>query len=647
MTDTSKDQVFIIISDPQANYLLERVLRSAGYAVSAARDKAAAEKLMESSSPSLVVISEKLSDGNGLDLAKNLIRRFPALPVLLFVSQDTPDLLKDALRAGVMDYLCLPLHTEDILQAVQRSLKQAKFRKDWVILESKRATASLQRKMDEIETLARLGRSITASLDLDYVLASVVDAAVDLTGAEEGSLLLLDEATGELYMRASRNFQEEFVRTFRLPIHDTLAGNVIRNGQPVLLDEQTPQKIKTSYLVHSLIYVPLQSRGQITGVLGVDNRHNRAAFKDQHVRLMSTVADYAVIAIENARLYANATGEKNKLETILTNIQDGVIVLDPDERVLLINQTSRTAFNLGDGQLTGKPITDLIQKSELLELIKNPGSEFYPNQCELELDDGRVFSAQLTPVSEVGTVITFHDITYHKKLDRLKNDFVSTISHDLRSPLTAILGYIELLDRAGPVNDVQRDFINRVQASVHNITSLVNDLLNLGRIESGFDTRKENVSFGSIVNSSIQAVEPSIDNKSQKMTVTIPEKMPDIFGNPIQLRQMADNLIDNAIKYTPVGGKVKVSLQLDGNQLIFQVADTGSGIPALDLPYIFDKFYRASNVSSDVTGTGLGLAIVKSIIDNHQGRIWVDSTPDKGTNVTVVLPVVESSSTSG
>ena len=641
MPDTTKDHIFIIISDNQANYLLERVLRSAGYGVTTLKEKAAAEKVLETTQPSLVILSEKLTDGNGLELARNLIRRYPALPVLLFVTTDSSELLKDALRTGVMDYLCLPLKTEDILQAVQRSIKQAKFRKDWVILESKRATASLQRRMDEIETLAQLGRSITASLNLDYVLASVVDAAVDLTGAEEGSLLLVDDVSGDLYMRASRNFQEEFVRTFRLPIHDTLAGSVIRTGQAVLLDEQTPQKIKTSYLVHSLIYVPLQSRGQVVGVLGVDNRHNRTAFTEHHMKLISTVADYAVIAIENAHLYSNATGDKSKLETILTNIQDGVIVLDLDQRFILVNQTARSAFNLGDNNLNGKPFGDVVQKPELLDLLKTPGSEHYPNQCEVELEDGRVFSAQLTPIAEVGIAITFHDITYHKKLDRLKNDFVSTISHDLRSPLTAILGYIELLDRAGPINDLQRDFIHRVQASVHSITALVNDLLNLGRIESGFDTRKETISITSIVDSSLDMFSEKMKSKKIQLTRNVPEKVPQLFGNPIQLRQMIDNLLDNGIKYTPEGGKVKLEIQVDGNQLIFLVADSGCGIPPLDLPYIFDKFYRASNATPDVPGTGLGLAIVKSIVENHQGRIWVDSAQDKGTTVTVVLPIAE------
>jgi PAS domain S-box-containing protein len=375
--------------------------------------------------------------------------------------------------------------------------------------------------------------------------------------------------------------------------------------------------------------------------LGVDNRHNRTSFTDHHVKLLATIADYAVIAIENAHLYSAATYDRNKLETILTNIQDGAIVLDPDQRFILVNQTARSAFNLGDSNLQGKVFSDVVQKPELLDIMKTPGSEHYPNQCEVELDDGRVFSAQLTPITDVGIAITFHDITYHKKLDRLKNDFVSTISHDLRSPLTAILGYIELLDRAGPINDLQRDFIHRVQASVHSITALVNDLLNLGRIESGFDTRKETVSMNTLLDGSLDMFAEKMKGKKLQLTRNLPDKVPPLFGNPIQLRQMIDNLLDNAIKYTPETGKIKVEVQVDGNQLIFQVGDSGCGIPPLDLPYIFDKFYRASNATSDMPGTGLGLAIVKSIVDNHQGRIWVDSTLDKGTNVTVVLPVAE------
>ena len=238
-------------------------------------------------------------------------------------------------------------------------------------------------------------------------------------------------------------------------------------------------------------------------------------------------------------------------------------------------------------------------------------------------------------------MITMHDITYLKKLDRIKSDFVSTVSHDLRSPLTAILGYIDLLDRAGPINPQQREFIQRVQASVHNITSLVDDLLNLGKIEAGFDSRKEVIPLGYILRHSIDNVKNQATEKNQKLLLDLPEDVPPLFCNPVQLRQMLDNLIDNAIKYTPAGGTIQIQVQVQRNQIILRIVDNGIGIPSVDLPYIFDKFYRASNIPADMSGTGLGLSIVKSIVESHQGRIWVDSIPGQETVFTVVLPVTE------
>jgi two-component system, OmpR family, phosphate regulon sensor histidine kinase PhoR len=638
MPTSPQANITVIIADAQVTYLLERILRSAGYAVTLLDGSAEPEKTFGTNLPDLAIIGEKLENQDGLDLARHLLDRYPMLPILLFVDQDSSDLLKDALRIGVADYLCLPLQSDTLLQAVKNGLSYAERRRDWVTLETKRSTANLQRRLDELETLTLLGRSITSSLDLDSVLTAVVDAAVALTGAEEGSLLLLDEATGELYMRAARNFQEEFVRTFRLPVKDSLAGNVIRTGKPIVLDEKTPQKIKTAYLVQGLLYVPLQSKGNIFGVLGVDNRQSRLPFTNTHIKALSAMAEYAVIAIDNAKLYAGTAVERNKLETILTRIQDGVIVLDPEDRLLIVNQTVREAFHLGDEVLTGRPLGEIFDHQEMLDLISNPDKRTL-NHGEVTLDDGRVFGVQLTPIQEVGLAITLHDITYLKKLDRIKSDFVSTVSHDLRSPLTAILGYVDLLDRAGPINEQQRAFIEHIQVSVENITSLVDDLLSLGRIEAGFDTRKETVPLIRTVQYCLESFKNRMDEKKQSLSLVMPDQAPVLFGNPVQLRQMLDNLLDNAIKYTPAGGKIEVEVQVQRNQVIVRVVDTGMGIPAVDLPHIFDKFYRASNVSAETPGTGLGLAIVRSIVETHQGRIWVESVAGQGTTFTVVLPV--------
>ena len=196
-----------------------------------------------------------------------------------------------------------------------------------------------------------------------------------------------------------------------------------------------------------------------------------------------------------------------------------------------------------------------------------------------------------------------------------------------------------MIERAGPVNDLQKDFIRRVQVSVHNITSLIDDLLDLGRIESGFDTRKEPIQLDLILRYTLENLKKQIVEKKQQVALSLPPNFPALVANPIQARRLLENLLEHAIKYTPQGGRIAISASIEQSQVILQIADSGIGIPTLDLPYIFDKFYRASNISADVIGTGLGLAIVKSIVEQHQGRIWVDSTVGKGTTFTIVLPL--------
>ena len=641
MSTPQKDQtILVIIPDQQITYLLERVLQSAGYTVNVIREPSEALENLNKNLPSMVILSDTVGEKSGLDLSKDLLHRFPAIPILLLVQNDTSELLKSAMRLGVSDYMTLPLRSEDILNAVQNGLSKTQKSKEWVLLESRRATDRLRRRVDELETLSRLGQTITASLDSDAVLSAIVDAAVELTGAEEGSLLLLDESTGDLYMRAAKNFQEDFVRTFRLPIQDTLAGSVLRTGQSVVLDESTPQKIKTSYLVHALIYVPLKIKDEVMGVLGVDNRHTRMPFQKRDINLLSTLAEYAVIALDNADLYNVTQAERNKLETVLRKIQDGVIVIDQQSQIIMINQAAESALNLTVSNVNGKPYREVISQPELLELM-DTNTRSLSNRTELTVEDGRVFAAQRTPIADVGIALTLHDITYLKKLDRIKSEFVSTVSHDLRSPLTAILGYAELIERAGSVNELQQEFIRRVQTSVQNITHLVDDLVNLGRIEAGFDTRKESFDLRQVFELATDSFRKAISRKNNQLEVNLPENLPPFYGNPVQLRQMFEHLLDNAVKYSPPGGKITVYGEMEQDQIILQVKDEGIGIPSVDLPFIFDKFYRASNVTNDVNGTGLGLAIVKSIVESHEGRVWVESNVGQGTTFTIVLPIVE------
>jgi two-component system NtrC family sensor kinase len=321
---------------------------------------------------------------------------------------------------------------------------------------------------------------------------------------------------------------------------------------------------------------------------------------------------------------------------VLAGLEDGVILVDLDGLLLMVNRAAQNIFPYGDGKPEGRMASELFNQPDLLEVLK-PGNTF-PYRREISLDDGRVFSAQASIIPELGIAVVMQDITYLKELDRIKTDFVNTITHDLRSPLTAIYGFVGLIDRVGPINEQQAEFIHHIQSSVHHITSLINDLMDLGQLEAGYDIQMEDVNLKDIVCQSIEFLDYQMNSKMQELVQTIPEQVPVILGNPLHLQRMVTNLLDNAIKFTPPFGKIRVQCRTEANQLILEVADNGPGIPLDDQPHVFEKFYRADNLSRDTLGTGLGLSIVKSIIDKHHGRIWLESSP-LGTTFSVILPV--------
>jgi signal transduction histidine kinase/FixJ family two-component response regulator len=616
----------------------ETILVPAGYAVRSVGDGMSALSLARELSPVVVIADQNMPNLTGLELTRRLHKDRPDIPVILMTSEGSQRLVVEAMRAGAVDFLSKPFETEHLLAAVGRAIQEGFRWKSMVEAETKveLSQTNLERRIHELETLTSVGRSVTAMLNIDEVLAAVVDSAVRLTEAEEGSLLLLDETTGDLYMRASKNFDEKFARTFRLQVQDSLAGQVVESGEPVLLDQNSPQKIKTSYLVHSLIYTPLLVRGHTIGVLGVDNRGaDRRLFTEDDLRIMGAMADYAAIAIENAQLFQQSESERLKLETILTQTENAVIVIDLEGRILLVNSSARRIFSLPD-ETEGRLAKEVFRNPKLSALIQSEST--IAMREEIELDDGRYFNAVRTPIEGVGQAVVMHDISHLRELDRIKSDFVTTVSHDLRSPLTAILGYVDLIERTGEINDQQQEFIERVRLSVEQITSLVSDLLDLGRIEAGLDDAKEPTPIAVLARYVLDSMRAAAEAKSITLKSELPESLPLIVGDPIRLRQMLGNLLENAIKYTPHDGEVMIEAHAENDQVILCVSDSGFGIPTADQPYLFDKFFRASNVPENLPGTGLGLSIVKSIVENHQGRIWVDSVVGEGTAFTIVFP---------
>ncbi|HLF25431.1 MAG TPA: ATP-binding protein [Anaerolineae bacterium] len=622
----------ILIIDDSAEsqaWLAESVLRPAGYAVEQAAGLNEARLRIAASPPHAIVLDAQLGSDNGLALLPEFAS---TLPIVVTTTHRALDEVLSAFRAGASDVLVKPFEPEQLSQSIARALRATQ-----AVAEREALRALTERQAQEFNALYNLGKTITALLDVDAILAQVVSAAVNLTRADEGSLLLLDPDSGELYLRANKNLDEDAARNLRIKVDDNLMGRVIQTGRPVMMSGADLVKVKTSFLVKAILNVPMIVAGRAIGVLSVDYRRSNQTFREHDVHLLSTLADYAAIAIENARLYWAAEGERAKLQAILRDVQDGVIVTDPDLRLMLVNNAACAAFGLTEAVI-GARLSEVIKNSALLDLFAQGQAHGHAWRAEIPLDDGRTLQGQLSELSEIGFGAVLRDISRLKELDRIKSEFISIVSHDLRTPLTTIRGYIDLLARVGPLNAMQQEFVARVEHGTGNIVELISDLLDVSRIEAGLDWEMEPIDLPRVVQEAATALQPMATAKRQLLTVQVFD-LSAILGNSQRLGQVVTNLVNNAIKYTPEDGRIEVVLRDDGGFVVLEVHDTGIGIPAEDQLRIFDKFYRVeSDATLSIGGTGLGLSIVKGIVEKHKGRVWVESEVGVGSKFYVLLP---------
>jgi two-component system NtrC family sensor kinase len=636
------ERVLVVGGAPQTRQsLAESILQPAGYDVLAAADVAEGMILARELLPDVILACHSPDHPTGVELLEALQAAPVDAPVILVAVEGSEALAVRALRLGAHDYLAGPYESGDLLDTLARALRRywVKRIRANVPAQLLHANHQLEQRLRELNTLVAIGKRITSRLDLQTVLTRVVEAAVALAQAEEGTLMLVDQATGDLYSYAATGTIRRVDGSFRLPVADSLAGQVVKTGQPLVITGEDLRKIKTHYYFRDVAYVPLAFQETVIGVLGVSNREKSAAFNPHTLQLLSVLADFAAIAIENARLYDATAQERNTLNAILRDTEAAIVVVDTRDAILFANPIACQSFDIDPKTAQGRPLTDTITHPQVLDLFAKDARGERNRSSEIALDDGdRVLSARLTAIDDVGRVLITQDITHLKELDRAKTDFVTAVSHDLRSPLTAILGYVELLNRAGPLNEGQQQFVERIVFSVQSITALINDLLELGRIEAGFDQNYEPVAMNLVVRYAVEGMRHQWESKHHELQVTVPDALPPVAGNALRLRQMINNLLENAIKYTPDGGQIRLKLGTQSQFVLLTVSDTGIGIPPQDQPYVFDKFYRTDEAIDHFAGTGLGLAIVKGIVDQHKGRIWMDSQPGQGTTFTVMLP---------
>jgi signal transduction histidine kinase len=637
------------------------------------------------------------------------------------------------------------------------------------------ALLSSQPSPNLADALSQIAKAVTSQLELDEVLNQVTETAMVLTAAGETSIWLVDETSGDLFLRAERGIEEEEIQEMRLPIGgETLAGKVIQTGKPLYTHRQPGEdqiKVKTHYLVEALLYVPIKIGGVTLGVLSAVHRQGGKQFNKRDERLLMAIADFAAIAIQNARLYEatdealqrrvkelSALNEVSRavsasldlakvydvlvkqvnrhwpveaVHLYLLDERDESLQLHPSstelaerstfedaitakvartgEAVVATNEDTSSSMagvplriqekvvgvlallNKGDGAFSDEdvnrliafanPVATAIQNAKLfaeserqrsailataqtlsqpLIIIDDSGQVLVSNESADEMlrtNMGALFegissglgrtseiavgeetylsTAQHLP--EVGTIAVMQDITYVKQLEQDRSEFMHALSHDLKSPLTSIMGWAQLLEKVVTLDDRGSAYVNKLVASAERMLDLINQMLQTVARGDTVEVKKVPCNMADVVRTVLGDAEGSALNKSIALTFEESGRAYQISADETRLYHMVLNLVDNAIKYSPNGTTVAVNLDFSEEGVELRVRDEGSGIPEQDISRLFDKYYRGTAAKIQ-PGAGLGLSVVWAIAEAHGGRVSVDNRPKGGAEFIVSLP---------
>lgn len=635
VSEASQSKPFtILIADDQPDnlVLLARYLDREGYSYIEARDGLETLEKVRNHLPDLVLLDVNMPYKDGFAVLEE-IRADPAVEsipvIILTAARLDPTEIQTGLNLGADDYVTKPFDKRELFARIRTKLRV------------KQAEDAIRRRNRELNLLPEIGKELSARLDLDELSDLVLRRTVETMGAMVGHILLLN-AQSPFHKQYSIAPSDNPADDAQLPPLNDLVEQIKATHDGILIENthQHPHwQSPSEEPARSVVIVPMFGRFALMGLLILV--HEQAGyFNTEHQLLLQAIASQAAIAIENARLYTNMAQQQQKLSAILQNAADAIMMFDADGCLSMLNPAAEKLFTDYDVKL-GLPLAQGCGYDILIATLEDVDQSRIAMTKEILWPDRRVFTGLFTPIAEGACVVILHDVSRFKELEKVKDEFIATASHDLRNPLTSIQGYSQLIKYSGPINEQQQDFVLRIQNAVQHMSELVENMLDLAKMDLGEKRKQEPVDIAAMLAKLADEFQPQAQAKEQTLTLKKATDCLQVQGDSLKLGQAFRNLIGNAIKYTPNTGSINISIERNNSIVIVEVKDTGYGIPASDLPHIFKRFYRVRNNGHDeIKGNGLGLAIVNSIIEQHKGQINVQSEPGKGTCFTTSLPLL-------
>ncbi|MFN8452878.1 MAG: ATP-binding protein [Anaerolineae bacterium] len=519
--------------------------------------------------------------------------------------------------------------------------------------------------LEDFELLAEISQMLTL-LDQDRVLERVIELMATAVGASKVSLILRPEYVEDWRQIFVKHLSSEYpeddteqprsIHFAQRVLDKGLAGWVFRHKQAAIVyDTQQDERWyifpDSNSNARSVLCVPFLYNGEVLAVLTMLHPEPNH-FTDYHLRLMTIVANQATVAVRNAQLFNQMLQQQQQLETILHAIPDYLFVLDQQGKILLLNDSSAHLLNGGASSgVIGQPLTSFVHVDGMFNSIvtalekplQNGQTWSFETRSERQRRDYlATVSAWQHPATDMsGHMIILRDITTMRDLNRFKDEMLKMASHDLRSPLALIVGYCSLIALDTPEESATHEYLDAIQRATERMQGLLDDLLRVEQIRKSPLELHQRVDFLRLAETAVENTRPAAVQKHHRLETEFWLKdAPLVTLNPVLIREAIENLISNAIKYTPDGGRICVRAFIQDDQLHFNVEDNGIGIPKEHLPRIFETFYRAKQAGSEgIEGRGLGLSLVKTIIERHGGEVWIESEQGSGSRFGFWIPI--------